>query len=91
MKEKKEGTMSFTANASLERPKIYCRDCKYDTMLGKVIGHEYNTKTGRTDRKFCSPYDHNENNNCEYFKRKWWKRFFDLPVSKKNKTHSKTF
>lgn len=57
--------------------KVYCKNCKYKGGLcfGRVIGLEWEESYGEFCKKYCNPYIHNKNNDCKYYKRKWWKFF----------------
>ena len=72
------GTVSFTATAEYIKPKVYCKNCKYYSnfklydckyILG-IIDHPISKKT-----RYVHSDIENKDNNCPFFKKKWWKIF----------------
>jgi len=83
----KEPPVRFVQEGVEPNKKVYCRDCKYFHKhyydeacyydeCSKVIGYEDNP-THRTaiysDLEVC-----NKNNNCQYYKEKWYKKLWRL-------------
>lgn len=57
--------------------KKYCKNCKYDSsfwhLMGKVKKEVYEKSTGRWRDVHCCSYIDNENNDCKYYEKKWYK------------------
>ena len=62
--------------------KVYCGNCKYyrsvDDACGGYSDCKYKTGKGsnylhRYNKTIGDPETQNKNNNCEYYRRPWWK------------------
>ena len=70
----------------------YCKNCKYyNWICNKVIGRDLWSQISPTTyhKIYASSFRDNKNNDCKYYKRKFWKfwvreKTCEIPVTERN-------
>lgn len=55
-------------NGKIIEKKVYCKDCNYYYEIGYRL-----CLNGNSSNVAFSADESNKNNNCSYYKRKWWR------------------